>query len=169
MKEWKQHVDTGYFKKFSVRGSKRKKGSLKKIYSKKVFSRRKVPVHVCLQSAQFIRKGEKMTWRERDQIQSRSEMIGGDPPFETWGEEEKIWHRCRQNCKSAEDKQLLMASIFSEKHEAVSSTESAGSWKKCKRGEVNTKFGDFQRKEENNLGKRMQQLGSLQERGHVRG
>lgn len=36
-----------------------------------------------------------------------------------------------------------MASIFSEKHEAVSSTESAGSWKKCKRVRVKRKFGDF--------------------------
>ena len=41
------------------------------------------------------------------------------------------------------DEQLLTASIFSEKHEAVSSTESVGSWKKCKRGEGEEEIWDF--------------------------
>lgn len=39
------------------------------------------------------------------------------------------------------DEQLLMASIFSEKHEALSSTESAGSWKNAKGVRVKRKFG----------------------------
>ena len=54
-----------------------------------------------------------------------------------------------------------MASIFSEKHEAVSSTESAGSWKKCKRGEGEEEIWGFLEEGGKQFGKKNVEAGEL--------
>lgn len=108
-----------------------------------------------------------MTWRERDQIQNRNEMIGGDPPFETrlgrggGGGENLAWEQVELQIWESEDEQLLMASIFSEKHEAVSSTESAGSWKKCQRGEGEEKIWGFLEEGGKQFGEKNVEAGEL--------